>query len=224
MMNAGMLLRGSGMVVILTVVLLLIAGRVSYWQAWVFGAANCMLVLALSFWLSDQVDLIRNRMKPGPATKGWDRILMALFFPLALCVPVLAGLDAGRLAWSPHLHPAAYIAGYMAYVACAALHIASIKVNMFYTSTVSIEPEKGHLVVDRGPYRFVRHPGYTGIIFMEAGIAVVLGSLWALIPAGLVTLILLIRTVLEDRALRAELPGYDQYVRRVRYRLLPGIW
>jgi protein-S-isoprenylcysteine O-methyltransferase Ste14 len=223
-MNAGMFLRGLGMILILTALLLLIAGRPSYWQAWVFGGVNCLLVLALSIWLSDQADLIRSRMKPGPSTKGWDRVLMALFFPLALMVPAVASLDAGRFGWSRQLPAAVYIAGYIVFVLCALIHIASIRVNSFYTSTVSIEPDRGHQVIDSGPYRFVRHPGYTGIIFMEAGIALVLGSVWALVPAGMVTLILLTRTVLEDRALRAELPGYGDYAGRVRYRLLPGIW
>ena len=70
----------------------------------------------------------------------------------------------------------------------------------------------------------MRHSGYTGIIFIEAGIAVVLGSVLALIPAGLVAVLLVVRTFLEDAALRTELPGYEEYAGRVRYRLLPGIW
>jgi protein-S-isoprenylcysteine O-methyltransferase Ste14 len=219
-----MLLRGVGMILVLTAALLLAAGRLSYWQVWLFGLANVILVLFLSVWLSGEADLIRSRMKPGPATKRWDRVLMSLFFPLALVVPALAALDAGRFGWSRQLPYWVYIAGYAAYLSCACIHMASIRANSFYTSTVSIEPEKGHQVADSGPYRFVRHPGYTAIIFMEAGIAVVLGSLWALVPAAMVSVILLVRTALEDRALRAELPGYVEYAGRVRYRLLPGIW
>jgi protein-S-isoprenylcysteine O-methyltransferase Ste14 len=223
-MNLGLMARGVGMVTVLTAVLLLLAGRTTYWQAWLFGLVNCLLVLALSVWLSDQAELIRTRMKPGPATKAWDKILMAAFFPLALAVPVVASLDAGRFGWSGSFPVGVYPLVYPVYVFAAYLHLTAIRVNRFYTSTVSIEPEKGHSVVDTGPYRLVRHPGYTGIIFMEIGIAVALGSLWALIPAGSVALILILRTVLEDAALRTELPGYDGYSRRVRYKLLPGIW
>jgi protein-S-isoprenylcysteine O-methyltransferase Ste14 len=223
-MNKGMLARGMGMVALLTAVLLLIGGRVSYWQVWIFGFVNWILVVVLSFRLSDQADLIRARMKPGPATKDWDRVLMALFFPLAATVPVVATLDAGRFGWSPSLHPVIYILGYAIYVFSARLHLGAIATNEFYRSTVSIEPEKGHSVVDSGPYRFVRHPGYTGIIFMELGIAVALGSVWAIIPAGLVAVLLIVRTVLEDAALRTELPGYLDYAKTVRYKIIPGIW
>jgi protein-S-isoprenylcysteine O-methyltransferase Ste14 len=223
-MNFGLFARGVGMVLVLTAGLMLLGGRTSYWQAWVFGLVNCLLVLALSVWLADQAELIRTRMKPGPATKAWDKILMAAFFPLALAVPVVASLDAGRFGWSRSFDVVVYPVGYLVYVFSAYMHLQAIRTNRFYTSTVSIEPDKGHSVVDAGPYRFVRHPGYTGIIFMEIGIAVVLASLWALIPAGSVAALLILRTVLEDAALRAELPGYDGYSERVRYKLLPGIW
>ena len=102
--------------------------------------------------------------------------------------------------------------------------IAGLDAGRFYRSTVSIEPEAGHSVVDAGPYGIVRHPGYKGIIFMESGIAVVLGSAWALVPAGSGAALLVLRTVLEDTALRTELPGSDDQDGRIRYRLLPGIW
>jgi protein-S-isoprenylcysteine O-methyltransferase Ste14 len=223
-MNKGLLARGTGMVALLTAVLLLIGGRASYWQVWLFGSVNWLLVVILSFRLSDQADLIRDRMKPGPATKAWDRILMALFFPVAAAVPVVAALDAGRFGWSGPFHLIVYPFAYAVYVASAHMHLRAIGTNRFYTSTVSIEPDKGHSVVDDGPYGIVRHPGYTGIVFMEIGIAVVLGSIWALIPAGSVAVLLVIRTILEDAALKAELPGYSQYAEKVRYRLLPRIW
>jgi protein-S-isoprenylcysteine O-methyltransferase Ste14 len=223
-MNFGLAVRGVGIIVLLTAGLLLIGGRTSYWQAWLFGLVNCLLVLALSVWLADQAELIRDRMKPGPVTKAWDKILMAVFFPLALAVPVVASLDAGRFGWSAPFHVIIYPLCYAVYVASACMHLEAIRANRFYKSTVSIEPEEGQAVVDAGPYAVVRHPGYTGIIFMEIGIALVLGSLWALIPAGLVAALLVVRTVLEDTALRAELPGYDGYAERVRYRLLPGLW
>jgi protein-S-isoprenylcysteine O-methyltransferase Ste14 len=216
--------RGAGMICLLTAGLLLLGGRLSYWQAWLFGGVNLALVALVAVWLADESELIRERMKPGPATKHWDRVLMALFFPLAMCVPVLAALDAGRFGWTGRLSPAVCVAGYPVYVLSAYLHLAAIRTNRFYTSTVSVEPETGQRVIDSGPYRVVRHPGYTGIIFMEGAIAVVLGSWWALVPAGLVAAVLIVRTGLEDGALKAELPGYETYARRVRYRLLPGLW
>jgi protein-S-isoprenylcysteine O-methyltransferase Ste14 len=174
--------------------------------------------------LAGEANLIRERMKPGEGAKWWDKVLMAVFFPLALSVPVVASLDAGRFMWSPPIPLLVYPFAYLLYAVSAYFHLWSIRTNRFYTSTVSIEPDKGQVVIDSGPYGYVRHPGYTGIIFMEVGIAVVLGSLWALIPAVSVGILLVLRTNLEDAALKRELPGYDDYAKRVQHRLLPGIW
>jgi protein-S-isoprenylcysteine O-methyltransferase Ste14 len=223
-MNRGLLIRGLLMVGLLAFLLLLLAGRTSYWQAWVFGAVNAVLVVTLSVLLADQSNLIRDRMKPGEHTKPWDRVLMMVFFPLSAGVVVFAALDGGRLGWSPTIPVWVYPIAYVVYAVSAYLHLWAISSNEFYTSTVSIDPAGSHVVVDVGPYGYVRHPGYTGIMFMEVGIAIVLGSLWALIPAVAVALLLVIRGRLEDTALLRELPGYAEYAERVKYRLLPRIW
>ena len=78
--------------------------------------------------------------------------------------------------------------------------------------------------ITTGPYQYVRHPGYIGMILSAFATALMLGSLWALIPAGLLTMLVVVRTTLEDRTLQNELDGYNEYAQRVRYRLLPGIW
>jgi protein-S-isoprenylcysteine O-methyltransferase Ste14 len=96
--------------------------------------------------------------------------------------------------------------------------------NRFFSSTVRIQTDRGHEVVEGGPYRFMRHPGYVGAILLVTSISLVLGSLWALIPAGVVAVLLIIRTCLEDITLQRELTGYADYARRVRFRLVPGIW
>jgi protein-S-isoprenylcysteine O-methyltransferase Ste14 len=212
------------MVALLTAIFLLLAGRISYWQAWVFGCVNLGLVLGVSVALSGQADLIRQRMKPAEGTKAWDRVLMALFFPATTAVLVVAALDGGRFQWSGGVPLVLYPVLYVAYVLGAYLHLWSIRSNPFYTSTVAVRPEAGHEVVGAGPYRLVRHPGYIGIILMEAGIAIVLGSTLALIPAGVVAVLLVIRTHLEDGTLGRELPGYEAYARTVGYRLIPHIW
>jgi protein-S-isoprenylcysteine O-methyltransferase Ste14 len=96
--------------------------------------------------------------------------------------------------------------------------------NRFFSSVVRIQTERGHVVCDSGPYRYVRHPGYAGNILAVFGIVLALGSVWALIPAAVASIIAVIRTVLEDQTLQEELPGYRGYARRVRYRLIPGIY
>jgi protein-S-isoprenylcysteine O-methyltransferase Ste14 len=89
---------------------------------------------------------------------------------------------------------------------------------------VRIQDERGHTTVTSGPYRFVRHPMYVGILFMSWGMPMLLGSWLAVIPGVLNILLFIVRTSLEDRMLQAELPGYKEYTRQVRYRLIPGVW
>jgi protein-S-isoprenylcysteine O-methyltransferase Ste14 len=168
--------------------------------------------------------IMRERAKPGPATKSWDRIFWALFGPMNLLVFVLAVLDGGRFQWTRQLPWGITGTAACLYVLGAALHFAAIRANTFYSSTVSIHSELGHTVIKEGPYRFVRHPGYSGILLMMASIPLVLGSLWALLPAGAVGALIFSRTLLEDKSLKAELPGYQEYAREVRARLFPGIW
>jgi len=223
-MSLRILIRGGMMVVLLTAILLVIAWRISYWQAWVFGAVNLGLVVAVSVALADQADLIGERMKPARGTKAWDRVLMAIFFPVTTAVLAVAALDAGRFQWSGGMPVFLYPVFYLVYIFGAYLHLWSIRSNPFYTSTVAVRPEAGHEVIGIGPYAIVRHPGYTGIILMEAGIAMVLGSPVALIPAGMVAVLLIVRTYLEDSALRSELPGYQAYARTVPHRLIPHLW
>jgi protein-S-isoprenylcysteine O-methyltransferase Ste14 len=73
-------------------------------------------------------------------------------------------------------------------------------------------------------YAIVRHPGYAGGSLLLAGIALCLGSVWALVPSGLASAVLILRTTWEDQTLQAELPGYKDYTQRVRFKLIPGVW
>jgi len=96
--------------------------------------------------------------------------------------------------------------------------------NKFFSTAVRIQTDRDHTVASGGPYRYVRHPGYVGYITASFATALALGSLWALIPAGLTMCLLVVRTALEDQTLQDELDGYKEYAQQVRYRLLPGVW
>jgi protein-S-isoprenylcysteine O-methyltransferase Ste14 len=100
----------------------------------------------------------------------------------------------------------------------------AMRSNPFFSSTVRIQQERGHQVVSAGPYRWMRHPGYVGVVFHYLAMPLVFGSLWAYLPVALLFVITVIRTALEDRTLQSELPGYREYAQSVRYRLLPGVW
>lgn len=97
-------------------------------------------------------------------------------------------------------------------------------VNRFFSSHVRIQADRGHTVVSAGPYRVVRHPGYAGGILAWIAAPVFFSSYWVTIPSVAVITLTIIRTALEDRTLKEELPGYSEYTERVRYRLVPGIW
>jgi len=213
--------RGFAIPVVILAVVLLLAGRVSYWQGWAFGASNFLLLAANLLVLRDRPDLIRERLAPGEGMKRWDKLYFSLSTPLYLISLVLAALDAGRFRWSPSLPAWAYAAGYAAYAGGQAVHLWAKGANRWFSTVVRLQRDRGQEVCDEGPYRFLRHPGYAGGLLFMLATPVLLGSLVGLVPQALAAGLLVARTHLEDQTLRAELPGYEQYARRVKGRLLP---
>ena len=147
--------------------------------------------------------------------------LVALVGPFAGLL--VAGLDK-RFGWSPEIPLGIQIAALALVILGYLLSIWAMVVNRFFSAVVRIQTERGHTVITTGPYSYVRHPGYDGGIVCNLAGAIALSSLWALIPGALVVLLTVVRTALEDRTLQEELVGYKEYAKRVRYRLLPGIW
>jgi protein-S-isoprenylcysteine O-methyltransferase Ste14 len=135
----------------------------------------------------------------------------------------LATLDAGRMHWSNAPVWVAVVGYGLVLVSIAGTGWAQV-VNPFFEPGVRLQTERHQYVIDTGPYRIVRHPGYTNAILMFAGIALALQSYWALIPAGVASALLLVRTAWEDRLLQANLAGYAAFAQRTRYRILPGVW
>jgi len=156
--------------------------------------------------------------------KAWDRVLAPLMavsvgFPMV----IVAGLDH-RYKWSPEFLLILVVPGFILITLGYAFAAWALTENRFFSSVVRVQTDRGHVVCDSGPYRFMRHPGYAGNILALFGIVLALGSVWTLIPAAVALIITVIRTELEDQALQEELLGYRDYVRRVRYRLIPGIY
>jgi protein-S-isoprenylcysteine O-methyltransferase Ste14 len=218
------MLLGITAICVLLIILLLIAGRSDYWQAWIFAAVNMGIMIILFSAFREKIGIIRERMHPGVGTKWWDKLFWMIYGPMNLAIIVVAALDAGRYFWSPQFSPAVYVIGYITYLFANIAHLWAIISNDFYTSTVRLQEERGQVVIDSGPYRLVRHPGYFGISLMLFSIALLLGSVWAMIPFSIVFLLIVIRTTLEDKTLKNELPGYKDYAQKTRYRLIPGIW
>jgi len=216
--------KGFFALVLIIAFIFLLAGRLTYWQGWVFSIVTVLLVVVQLIVFADKTDLVKERFKPGPGTKWWDKVFWALYAPLFFAIVIVACLDAGRFRWSLKLPVAVYVLSYIAFVISIYLYSWAMWVNRWFSSTVRIQMDRDQRVVQDGPYRYVRHPGYVGGILMAISTSLVLGSLWALIPASIVVMLLIIRTYLEDTTLQKELPGYADYTQKVRYRLVPGLW
>ena len=209
-------------VILMFVILFKSVGRWDYWHGWVYFPL--WVYVELFAWLIVPSELVQERIKPGPGTKKWDYVFLSFFLPLTYIIPLIAALDGGRRHWTGDFPIWVNVVAFLVILLGYSLMILSLWKNRFFSATVRIQKERGHYIVDKGPYAFIRHPGYAGLIVSSLAIAIALNSLWALIPAGLYAIAFVIRTYLEDVTLQKELPGYVDYAGRVKYRLIPRIW
>ncbi|HEY7155328.1 MAG TPA: isoprenylcysteine carboxylmethyltransferase family protein [Gemmataceae bacterium] len=163
------------------------------------------------------------RTRSYEGTKPWDKILLGFFFSAVYAIVPVAALDDGRFHWLPLPWWVCGV-GYVLFLVGMGIVTWAEAVNKFFEVTVRLQTERGHKVIDTGPYALIRHPGYVGGILFCVGIALCLGSLWALIPGGLASALLILRTQWEDQTLQAELVGYKEHTERVSYKLIPGMW
>jgi protein-S-isoprenylcysteine O-methyltransferase Ste14 len=200
------------------------AGRMDWWPAW-----TAIVVWLVWFTAMDVVilrfnpDLMAERLSPPKGAKSWDRAILSLLRLTQLARYILAGLDL-RHGWTGNFPLAAQIAALAVCILSMALFTWALASNTFFSQIVRIQSERGHTVATGGPYRYVRHPSYLGLILFDLALSALFASWWALATGGLCAILIILRTALEDRALQAELTGYADYARQVRYRLLPGIW
>ena len=220
-MKADVLLRTLATPLLLLAVVLLAAGRFSYWQGWAYGGSTFLLLAANYLVLRGRPDLLQERMSPGKGTKSWDKVYFALSSPLYFVAIVLAALDAGRFGWGPAVPLWACLLGFGVYALGQFIHLWAKASNRWFATVVRLQTDRGQRVCTGGPYRFVRHPGYLGGLLFMLATPLLLGSWLALIPQAIGSGLLVLRTHLEDRTLRAELPGYAEYARKVSHRLCP---
>ena len=219
---------GLVVVYLLIPLILLICGRdLGWWQAWLYSPLIIAAGIGGRIWAERRhpgLTAARQDIENFRNAKPWDKVLAPLMavsvgYPLV----IVAGLDH-RYGWSPEFPPWLNAVGFVLIALGYAFASWALAENRFFFSATIIRTDLGHVVCDSGPYRFVRHPGYAGNILALLGIVLAMGSVWTLIPAAAASIITAIRTALEDRTLQDELPGYRDYARRVRYRLMPGVY
>ena len=206
-------------------VFFLLAGRWDWLMGWlfvgvIFGIGPLISCLVL---IPRQPEMVLERMTRRKPVKPWDKALYPIIAVSALAVLLLPPLDV-RFDWSPPLplgvQLAALAFALLGYVGA----VWAMAHNKFFSRIAYVQKDRGHTVATGGPYRIVRHPGYTSMSLTMLSVPLALDSLWSLIPAGICVLGVVVRTVFEDRMLDEELDGYREYAQRVRYRLLPGVW
>jgi protein-S-isoprenylcysteine O-methyltransferase Ste14 len=205
---------------------LLISQQWDWWQAWVYAIVSILgFVISRALAARRHPDLLaeRARMLRHEDAKPWDKTLAPLVGLGGAMIPLVAGLDA-LFGWSAGFSLPIEVLALAAILVGYALGSHALIENAYFSGMVRIQTDRGQRVVSSGPYRWVRHPGYVGALLVYLATPLFLDSAWTFVPVLFLTVVLIIRTNLEDKTLQAELDGYRDYAQRVHYRLLPGVW
>lgn len=200
------------------------AGTMAWTRGWLFIAMLGLTFAGnLVFLISKNPQLMQARWQQKSDTKPFDKIFGLLYLIATISMMVLAGLDAVRFQWTS-MAPALLFAGLAMHALGLVPVLWSLQISPHSETTVRIQSDRNHRVITDGPYRYVRHPMYVGVMVMFWGWAFVLQSWMAFAAASALAMLLVIRTALEDRTLQNELPGYVEFCTATRYRLVPGVW
>jgi len=206
---------------LIALLLFISAGSFNWMLAWFYTGLMVFIQLVGSFLLP--LDIIAERGSKKEYPEYWDKVITRLILPFYLGIYLVSGFDF-RWQWSADFSSSWHLGAVLIFTMGGILQMWALSTNRFFSTTVRIQFDRGHVVCVNGPYKYVRHPGYVGFILYFAVTPLFLGSFWALIPAAFVVILFVIRTKLEDSTLQNKLSGYKEYAARVRYRLIPGIW
>ncbi|OFY62184.1 MAG: hypothetical protein A2V64_00955 [Bacteroidetes bacterium RBG_13_43_22] len=205
-------------------ILFLSAGRFDYWQGLIYVIIGLIMGTLNYTFLKPDSELLAERAKPGEGSKKWDKTLLGLSFLITVAMYIIAGLDSGRYHWSPNFHWSLYLLGILLTASGQLLFLLAQKQNKFFSSTVRIQTDREHTVCETGLYKIVRHPAYLGSTTQSIGFPLLFGSLWSILPVGILIILHITRTYLEDKTLKKELRGYLEYSLKTRYRIIPYLW
>jgi len=210
----------------LPILLFIPAGTLNWPEAWLFLIICLSWLGATLVWLmKNNPDLLKERLKMPiqKDQKSWDKVIVLALLMLSMIWLPLPGLDAVRYQWS-HLPLALKVLGFTGLMPSFLIFFLTMKENPHLSTVVRIQQDRGHKVITTGPYKYVRHPMYSGMIILYLSFPLSLGSFYALILSLAFIFLIILRTYLEDKTLQKELSGYHEYAKRVRYRLVPGVW
>ena len=221
--NTQALLGGMIQLLLFPLVLFLAAGTIAWPAAWIFLLLFYSDIALTVRWLArHNPGLLEERMsvfKPNAKRDTMFIVVTAVSFVWLIVMP----LDVGRFHWS-HLPLWLQVVGVLVLVGSFAMMYLAFRENAFVTPTVRIQEERGQTVVSSGPYKYVRHPMYSGFLLFFVGMPLLLGSAFGLLLAPVLIGVIARRAVLEERLLRKDLPGYDAYMAKVKYRFIPYVW
>jgi protein-S-isoprenylcysteine O-methyltransferase Ste14 len=226
--NTGILARFGQIVfgfILQALILFLASGRLDWSWAWLYLGINLVIVsINGALLMRTSPGTIAERGTGYKGMRDWDKLISGLWgLAQFLLIPLVSGLQR-RFTGTEGMGIALHWAGAAVFALGLALFSWAMVANAYFSTAARIQEDRGQVVCRSGPYRFVRHPGYVGAILQSIGIPILLGSTWALIPGFAAIVLIVARTALEDRMLQDELPGYKEFTRDVRYRLLPGVW
>lgn len=213
-----------GMVVV-AVPLFLAAGTLAWGAGWIFLALffGCTSVYAGWMYMK-RPDLLAERMKVVQKDqKMWDKVFLSTISVYAIAWLIIMPLDAARFHWS-QMPLWLQVIGGVLFASSFLLYYLTGRENPYMASVVRVQKERGQTVISTGPYHYVRHPMYSGSLLLFLGVPLLLGSWYGMLLAPGAALLLAWRSVMEEKVLRAELQGYDEYMAQVRYRFIPYIW
>ena len=200
------------------------AGTLNWPEAWIFLSLYFVFVTVALVWMKKNAPgLLKERMSRKKDTKSWEKKFFAAYIFSLIALLVVPGLDAVRFGWS-EVPLIGKVLGFAGSIPALCFAFWAVKENAFASDTVRIQKDRGHTVCTTGPYKYVRHPMYVGIILFLLCFPLFIGSLYTFIPALIIIALFIMRTALEDKTLQEELPGYKEYAQKVRYQLFPGVW
>lgn len=220
-----------GRVLVLVLIALLVgtalfavAGRLDWLEGWIISAVFLLYLagggIAAAIISPGQLE---ERATATAHARGLERLILLVVVILCVALIVVSALDAGRFRWSS-MPLIVEVFGWLLLLPAVALPSWVGVVNTYASVVVRIQEDRGHYVIRKGPYRWVRHPMYVGMILMGISIPLALGSWWALCPGLALSVVFVLRTAQEDAVLMRDLAGYAEYAQQVRYRLFPYIW